>query len=122
MGEGFLMGGGCGGGAMKQALELRTEVFCWDWGWRAGPVDTYMVASIPLSEDWFISSMGDSSVGVAMMNWEKWLAVYESAIVGTKEPQNESGGNDDEESMSGEKQDVMACSENEVTLFECVDR
>ena len=122
------------------------------------PRETCMVESIPPSGDWSISSMGDSSVGVAMVDCEKRLGLDDSAISGTKElpelmvgkvrrrgrdeaearggrrvccagtrgdgPQDESGEKkgDVGERMSGEKQDVMAFSEKEVTLSEWVVR
>lgn len=151
-----IVGGGCGGGAMEQGLGLRIGVVCCECGWVVvvGLMETWMAASMAPSGDWSISSMGDSSVGVAMVDWEKRLELDESGISGTNElpelmvgkvrrrgrdgaearggrrvccdgirgdgPQDESGEKkgDVGERISGEKQEVMACSEKEVTLSE----
>ena len=48
-------------------------------------MEACIVESIPPSGDWSISSMGDSSVGVAIVDCEKRLELDESGISGTNE-------------------------------------
>lgn len=74
-------GGGCGGGAIDAGLGLRMGVVCWDCG--CVEAELWRVESMPPRGEWSISSIGDSSVGVASVDCVKRPS-EDSAMSGTK--------------------------------------
>ena len=74
-------GGGWGGGAIDAGLGLRMGVVCWDCG--CVEAELCRVESMPPREEWSISSIGDSRVGVVIVDCEKRPS-EDSAMSGTK--------------------------------------